>query len=206
MKLLLTSVLLCSFGIVFGSKVASKFKSSEIVPDVLTTAPNDLLSVSFEDKVLRFIGEELTPTQVKDVPSVAWKSEASGFYTICMTDPDAPSRSEPKFREFLHWLVVNVPGEDIAKGDTLAAYVGSGPPKDTGLHRYVLLAYKQPAGKIDVSEEKRIPNNSRDGRPKFSIQKFADKYKLGAPIAGNMYQAEYDDYVPNISKQLGGGA
>lgn len=58
-------------------------------------------------------------------------------------DPDAPSRKEPAHREFLHWSVVNIPGNDISKGDTLAEYVGSGPPKDTGLHRYVFLIFKQ---------------------------------------------------------------
>lgn len=46
-----------------------------------------------------------------------------------MTDPDAPSRKEPKFREWHHWLVVNIPGNDITKGDTLSEYIGSGPPK-----------------------------------------------------------------------------
>ena len=119
------------------------------------------------------------------------------------TDPDAPSRENPTSREFLHWLVVNVPGSDVSAGENLAAYVGSGPPKGTGFHRYVQLVYKQP-GKIDTSNIPHIPNNSRNGRPKFSIQKFADEHKLGAPIAGNMYRAQYDDYVPNISKQLSG--
>lgn len=40
-------------------------------------------------------------------------------------------------------------------------------------------------------------------RAKFSIAKFAKKYNLGAPVAGNFYQAEYDDYVPELYKQLG---
>ncbi len=26
----------------------------------------------------------------------------------------------------------NIPGSDVAKGETLSAYIGSGPPKDTG--------------------------------------------------------------------------
>lgn len=66
-------------------------------------------------------------------------------------DPDAPSRAKPTRREWRHWLVGNVPGSDLAKGDSLTQYVGSGPPKDTGLHRYVFLLYKQP-GKIDFKE------------------------------------------------------
>lgn len=48
------------------------------------------------------------------------------------SDPDAPSRKEPKFREWHHWLVVNIPGNDVKKGDTLSEYVGSGPPEKTG--------------------------------------------------------------------------
>lgn len=51
---------------------------------------------------------------------------------ICITDPDAPSRKEHTYREWHHWLVGNIPGNDISKGETLSEYVGSGPPPDTG--------------------------------------------------------------------------
>lgn len=48
-----------------------------------------------------------------------------------VSDPDAPSRANPKFREWKHWCVVNIPGADVSKGEVLAQYVGSGPPKGT---------------------------------------------------------------------------
>ena len=109
------------------------------------------------------LGNELTPTQVKDIPNVSWAADANTFYTLCMTgkemklsqfkvllciahqfksflclysfiDPDAPSRKEPKFREWHHWLVGNIPGADVSKGETLSEYVGSGPPPGTGKH------------------------------------------------------------------------
>lgn len=51
------------------------------------------------------------------------------------TDPDAPSRKEPKFREWHHWLVGNIPENKVAEGETLSEYVGSGPPQGTGKHR-----------------------------------------------------------------------
>lgn len=38
---------------------------------------------------------------------------------------------------------MNIPGNDISKGDTVIEYVGAGPPPDTDLHRYVFLVYKQ---------------------------------------------------------------
>lgn len=79
--------------------------------------------------------------------------------------------------------------------------MGSGPPKGSGLHRYVFLVYKQPG--LLAFDENPISNHSAVGRDKFSVKKFADKYKLGDPIAANMYQAEYDDYVPILYKQIG---
>lgn len=44
---------------------------------------------------------------------------------------------------------------------------------------------------------------SGKNRGMFSIRKFAEKYKLGDPIAGNLYQAKWDDYVPILYQQLG---
>lgn len=73
-----------------------------------------------------------------------------------MTDPDAPTRSNPTSGEVRHWYVGNIPANDIEKGDTLCAYIGSGPPKDTGLHRYVFLIFKQ-NGKLEF-DEPRISN------------------------------------------------
>jgi phosphatidylethanolamine-binding protein len=39
-------------------------------------------------------------------------------------------------------------------------------------------------------------------RGKFSVKKFAEKNNLGDPIAGNYFQAQYDDYVPTLYAQL----
>ncbi|XP_072934590.1 phosphatidylethanolamine-binding protein homolog F40A3.3-like isoform X1 [Epargyreus clarus] len=183
------------------STVAKSFETHGVVPDVIPKAPTALVTVKYPSGVEVKEGNELTPTQVKDVPTVKWDASPDHFYTLAMTDPDAPSRKEPKFREWHHWLVGNIPGGDVASGETLSAYVGSGPPPDTGLHRYVFLVYKQP-GKLTF-DEPRLTNTSGDKRGLFSIAKFAEKYKLGVPIAGNFYQAEYDDYVPILYKQLG---
>ncbi|XP_065165565.1 phosphatidylethanolamine-binding protein homolog F40A3.3-like isoform X2 [Atheta coriaria] len=173
----------------------------QVVPDVIPTAPKEVAEVTYPSGVKVDLGNELTPTQVKDVPNVKWTADASAFYTLCMTDPDAPSRKEPTYREWHHWLVGNIPGGDISKGETLSAYVGSGPPEGTGLHRYVFLIYKQ-SGKLTFDEQ-RLTNTSGDNRGCFAIKKFADKYQLGDPVAGNLYQAQWDDYVPILYKQLG---
>nr|XP_033321264.1 protein D2-like isoform X1 [Megalopta genalis] len=184
------------------SSMAESLASHGVVPDVVDKAPEKVLNVAYPNNITVDIGKVLTPTQVKDQPEISWDADANAYYTLCMTDPDAPSRKDPKFREWHHWLVGNIPGADVSKGEVLSEYVGSGPPKGTGLHRYVFLLYKQ-SEKLKF-DEKRLTNRSGDNRGLFSIRKFAAKYKLGDPIAGNMYQAEFDDYVPLLYKQLGG--
>lgn len=145
-------------------------------------------------------------------------------------DPDAPRRGGYN-REFRHWLVGNIPEENIAKGEILAEYVGPAPPKNTGKHRYVFLLYKQNQGAITFDERRLstwwinvvqlivvvcmscdrifdnislISSDCRDGsqRKRFSIKKFAEKYNLEGPIAGNFMKAEYDDNVPSYHRHL----
>lgn len=124
-----------------------------------------------------------------------------------------PSRAVPTGREFQHWLVGNVPGGDVDKGDSLSAYVGSGPPPKTGnlctrrrmtprvqpigltqiltivqrifpgLHRYVFLVYKQPS-KLTF-DEPRV--NNRYIINNLHFQDFKNKIKNDIRLCiGNM--------------------
>nr|5TVD_A Chain A, Tm16 [Trichuris muris] len=185
------------------SNVAGKFAEHGVVPDVVAKAPQLLCSATYASGVSAELGNVLTPTQVKEPPKLHWEADSSSLYTLVLTDPDAPSRSSPKFREWHHWLIVNIPGDKVAQGETLSEYIGSGPPKGTGLHRYVFLVYKQ-SGKIRDADHGHLTNRSGDGRGGFSAAKFAKKHNLGDPIAGNLYQAQWDDYVPKLYEQLGG--
>lgn len=177
------------------TEVSIKFRSEEIVPDVVDIAPEEFLSVTFQECKVEF-GKELTPMQVKYPPSVEWNADSSSFYTLCMIDPDSISRKDPKLREVVHWLVTNIAGQNVSNGETLIEYLGSGPGIGSGLHRYVFLLYEQ-SNKMNFTE-KHIGRRTQNERPHFSIQRFADKYGMGAPIAGNMYLAQYDDFVPEL--------
>ncbi|KAL4002382.1 Hippocampal cholinergic neurostimulating peptide [Acanthocheilonema viteae] len=183
--------------------VEEAFKKHQVVPDVVSTAPTKLITIDYSSGVKANLGNELTPTQVKDEPKVSWEADAESLYTLVLTDPDAPSRERPTHREWHHWLVSNIPGQDVRKGDVLSEYVGSGPPKGTGLHRYVFLVYKQPKKIVDT-DHGHLTNRSGANRGDFKISKFAMKHKLGNPVAGNFYQAQYDDYVPKLYEQLSG--
>lgn len=135
----------------FSSTIQAMEKDG-IVPDVISAAPKGkfkfitcqniwtlirqnftlfsaLVKVSYPSGVSVNLGNILKPRQVKDTPTVQYDAESNSFYTLCMTDPDAPSRQDPQYREWHHWLVGNIPGADVAKGETLSAYIGSGPPE-----------------------------------------------------------------------------
>ncbi|XP_048584814.1 protein D3 isoform X2 [Nematostella vectensis] len=171
----------------------------EIAPDVIDSVPSQEVKLKYGDLAVNK-GNVLTPTQVQNPPThISWPTEQGAFYTLLMTDPDAPRRSDPKFREWHHWLVVNIPGCDVSKGMTAAEYIGSGPPKGTGLHRYIFLVYKQ-QGQITYSDP--IRKMSAEGRGGCKARDLAAKYNLGSPVACNLYQAEYDDYVPKLYKKL----
>ncbi|KAG7318151.1 hypothetical protein KOW79_017906 [Hemibagrus wyckioides] len=166
--------------------------------------PSKPLTVKYGSLEIDELGKVFTPTQVQNRPTVIeWEGcDSSKLYTLAMTDPDAPSRKDPKFREWHHFLVVNMKGNDVSSGCVMSDYVGSGPPKGTGLHRYVWLVYEQP-GPVNCNERV-LTNRSGDNRGKFKIQDFRKKYSLGAPVAGTCYQAEWDDYVPKLYEQLAG--
>uniref|UniRef100_A0AAY5F1Y0 Phosphatidylethanolamine binding protein 1 n=1 Tax=Electrophorus electricus TaxID=8005 RepID=A0AAY5F1Y0_ELEEL len=166
--------------------------------------PARALAVKYGPLEVDELGKVLTPTQVQNRPtSIEWEGcDSSKLYTLAMTDPDAPSRKDPKFREWHHFLVVNMKGNDISSGCVMSDYVGSGPPKGTGLHRYVWLVYEQP-GSISCTERV-LTNCSGEHRGKFKILNFRKKYGLGCPVAGTCYQAEWDNYVPRLYEQLSG--
>lgn len=167
--------------------------------EVFDEVPPEKADVTFGDKCLNEIGQILSPTEVQNPPTMRWTAEEDQFYSILMTDPDAPSRKEPKFKEWYHWGVINIPGNDISKGEEIAAYVGAGPPKETGKHRYVFLIFKQ-AGKINFTDKKL--GLSFTGRASQKARDMVIKYNLGKIVAGACFQAEWDDYVPELIKKL----
>ncbi|XP_039441961.1 protein D2-like isoform X2 [Culex pipiens pallens] len=177
------------------------FASDEIVPEVVDEAPDCWLRVSYKSGREAEGGNRLTPTQTRSIPSITFNANDRSFYSLIMTDPDAPSRDDPKHREFVHWIVGNIQGNDLERADTIVEYFGAAPPKGTGLHRFVFLLYEH-SERLDFANEPRLSRNCRNPRRYFSTKNFARKYGLTNLWAGNYFQALYDDYVPILQGQL----
>ncbi|KAI2796855.1 hypothetical protein BLOT_014552 [Blomia tropicalis] len=185
----------------------------KIIPDMIGTAPLYELRVRYMSGVEAQLGNDLTPTSVRYPPStIHWPTQRNSWYTIIMVDLDDPAASTMMGnqttkgnRETLHWLVVNMPGNDPKRGQTFAEYIGARPaPNNSTSHRYVLIVYKQ-SGKI-IMNRSRIDSRSISGRTGWKTRDFATEYKLYGPIAINWFHAQYDSYVPILNAQLNGAA
>jgi hypothetical protein len=68
------------------NELQSKFIENGIVPDVLNSVPEiETLKVSYPSGVSVNLGNVLTPTQVKDEPTIEYEGETGAFYTLLMT-------------------------------------------------------------------------------------------------------------------------
>jgi PH domain/Phosphatidylethanolamine-binding protein len=83
-------------------------------------------------------GNLIPPSVTVSEPSISYSSNDSmfhhEFYTLIMADPDMPSRKNPAMREFIHWMVCNIPGNDVLKGTTVIPYLGPSPVLNSGDH------------------------------------------------------------------------
>eukprot|EP00057_Strongylocentrotus_purpuratus_P033939 XP_793340.3 PREDICTED: protein D3 [Strongylocentrotus purpuratus] len=174
---------------------SSKWAELGVVPEVIDVAPPLRAEVVFPSGVSCDFGKELTPTQVKDMPHITFPAEEGALYTIIMTDWDASE----SVREIHHFMMVDVSNGDSKTGTVCSEYIGSGAPEGTGLHRYCFLIYKQPSGFKPAGPHRPY---SRERRIKFCLKRYATENNLGDPVAGNLFRAQYDDWVPKQKAAL----
>ncbi|XP_017051587.1 putative odorant-binding protein A5 [Drosophila ficusphila] len=177
-------------------------KEMEVMPEILDEPPRELLRIKYDNTFDIEEGKSYTPSELKFQPRLDWNADPESFYTVLMICPDAPNRENPMYRSWLHWLVVNVPGLDTMKGQPISDYFGPLPPKDSGVQRYLILVYQQ-SDKLEF-DEKKIELSDADGHSNFDVMKFAQKYEMGTPVAGNIFLSRWDEYVPELMKTLYG--
>lgn len=110
------------------SAIVSALQRESIIPDVIPQSsafsPSVLFSVIYPGGKEAVLSTELTREDTLEEPEINFtpmvaSDESAGdstsnrgetSYTLVMTDPDAPSRADPKFRQFRHWVVrVSIP-------------------------------------------------------------------------------------------------
>ncbi|KAK2988136.1 hypothetical protein RJ640_017468 [Escallonia rubra] len=169
-----------------------------VVGDVLDPFTRSIsLSVSYTSRELNN-GCELRPSQVVNQPRVdIGGNDLRTFYTLVMVDPDAPSPSDPNLREYLHWLVTDIPAttgvffklvpfanlllynQSSAAGQEVVCY--ESPRPSMGIHRFVYVLFRQ-LGRQTVY--------APGWRQNFNTRDFAELYNLGSPVAAVYFNCQ----------------
>ncbi|OLN97880.1 Carboxypeptidase Y inhibitor [Colletotrichum chlorophyti] len=135
------------------TRVKEELDKAKIIPDVLDDFEPVLgLSAEWSSSNVADLGNTLRPADLQSAPEVSLVSGSSmsGFisttYVLTLTDPDAPSRDNPKWSEFCHWIATSSSpaissGFSPADLDDVVEYKPPGPPAKTGKHRYVFIAW-----------------------------------------------------------------
>ncbi|XP_037439112.1 disease resistance protein RGA5-like isoform X2 [Triticum dicoccoides] len=117
-------------------------------------------------------GSELKPSQVAYEPRVEIAGsdhDMRNLYTLVMVDPDAPSPSNPTAKEYLHWLVTDIPES------TNASY---------GMHRFAFVLFRQSARQTIYAP---------GWRPNFNTRDFSAVYSLGPPVAAAFFNCQREN-------------
>nr|AZL87174.1 flowering locus T-like 3 [Petunia x hybrida] len=121
------------------------------------------------------------PSQVVMQPRVEiGGNDLRNFYTLVMVDPDAPSPSNPNLREYLHWLVTDIPATtDATFGNEVVCY--ESPRPSMGIHRFVFVLFRQ-LGRETVY--------APGWRQNFNTRDFAELYNLNLPVAAVYFNCQ----------------
>ncbi|KAK1406424.1 hypothetical protein QVD17_41721 [Tagetes erecta] len=152
-----------------------------VIGDVLDSFTKSInLTVSYNDREVSN-GCELKPSQVVNQPRVdIGGDDLRAFHTLVMVDPDAPSPSDPNLREYLHWLVTDIPATTGARfGQEVVCY--ESPRPSMGIHRMVLVLFRQ------LGRQTVYPPGWRQN---FNTKDFAELYNLGSPVAAVYFNCQ----------------
>eukprot|EP00051_Salpingoeca_urceolata_P031883 m.13367 g.13367 ORF g.13367 m.13367 type:complete len:217 (+) comp4540_c0_seq1:63-713(+) len=193
-------------------RVAGEWLSHQVVPLVYSAAPPELLTVAHPCGFSPGMAATVTPTQVLERPTaLSWPGlDPKSFYTVMLVDPDAPSKADPKFKCWLHFLYVNAFGAQLEAGIETAAFVPSAPGSGSGLHRYTWLVFEQSeafciTNPPRIHGKAHVPVNSTFvPRRLFCPEQFVKSHPEQALrlVAGTFYFAEYDASCPDTHKRI----
>ncbi|KAK9062837.1 hypothetical protein SSX86_020027 [Deinandra increscens subsp. villosa] len=157
-----------------------------VIGDVLDSFTKSMdLTVSYNNMEVTN-GCELKPSQVVNKPRVDIGGEdLRAFHTLVMVDPDAPSPSDPNLREYLHWLVTDIPATTGTRfGQEAVCY--ESPRPSMGIHRIVFVLFRQ-LGRQTVY--------APGWRQNFNTKDFAELYNLGPPVAAVYFNCQRESGI-----------
>ncbi|TVY32286.1 Carboxypeptidase Y inhibitor [Lachnellula subtilissima] len=166
-------------------RVRHALKKASIIPDVVDDFhPKCFILPTYghgKHSQVVFPGKKLKVSKTKERPShtvYCPDMKSTTGLIIALTDPDAPSRGNPKWSEMCHWIApvseaVKLLESDFAsrfefdidaaKFEDLVKYKAPGPPTGTGYHRYVFILLEGPNTNLTLPETRQHWGTGKEG-------------------------------------------
>ncbi|ONK72450.1 uncharacterized protein A4U43_C04F19560 [Asparagus officinalis] len=158
-------------------------------PLVLGGVVGDVVDPFIKSAIMRVVygdkevtnGTKLREINVANRPCVTIEGrDASKLYTLVMVNPDAPNPTNPTKREYLNWLVTDIPETaDASHGNEIVPY--ECPQAPAGFHRIVFVLFRQ-----EVQQTVCAPG----WRQNFNTRDFSAIHDLGLPAAAVYFNCQ----------------
>lgn len=153
-----------------------------------------------------YYGNVVCPCDAQSEPHISYSSPPDHLYTLLLVNPDESLTNQ--HQEYLHWMITNIPGDNVGEGDVLVQYMPPVPAAGTGYHRNVLILLEQ-------TERMHYDGVKRVGRPVldrglenlnerlFCTHTFHQQHSSHlTPKAMSFFQSEWDESVRSYYRNV----
>jgi hypothetical protein len=164
---------------------------------IIRQVPKGLVNLNYDIHICVHMGTELLPEETAYPPTAlsypADDDKQDKLHALVLLDADLNK---------LHWLVINIPGAKVHRGDTITAYAGPNPDPGSGTHRYVVLVMEQHSQLDQVTDPNVLKfktQSSCDVIEEFDFQNLRQDLNLSEPVAVNYFTQKFNAFVDNIN-------
>ncbi|KAG9244605.1 putative carboxypeptidase Y inhibitor [Calycina marina] len=136
-------------------------KKADIIDGIVDDfTPKCFVSPSYNGIEVEY-GSHFNTSDTQNKPAVMISCPKKSFkgLTLVLTDPDAPSRENPKWGEMCHWIAT----ASSTGLKRVVDYKAPEPPAKTGYHRYVFLLLEGENGKLEAPDDRQHWGTGKSG-------------------------------------------
>lgn len=168
--------------------------------DYFTPVVNLHICYNYDDDLVTpvYYGNRIFPAEASSEPTVRYSAgDVDGtLYTLMMTNPDGHLLDDDG--EYVHWLIGNIPGNDVSRGEKLVDYIQPFPVRGTGAHRLIFVLFEQNKH-IDYTYVRRpSPCTELEERSHRTVDFFTDHADDLRPVGLAFFQSEWDESVRHV--------
>ncbi|KAJ1130154.1 hypothetical protein NDU88_008510 [Pleurodeles waltl] len=145
-------------------------------------------------------GNVVAPSEALNPPQVTFDADKGSLWTLLLTNPDG--HLQETNAEYVHWLLGNIPENQVLSGEEVCHYFPPFPAKGTGFHRHIFILFKQER-RIDFRDDTRPkPCHSLQKRT-FKTLDFYRKHQDNMTPAGlAFFQCQWEESVTHVYHQM----